>query len=29
VNSFNVLGESTNTFNTPIGTFFRARILPQ
>lgn len=29
VNSFNVLGEATNTFNTPIGKFFRARILPQ
>jgi hypothetical protein len=29
VTSFNVLGEATNTFNTPIGTFFRARILPQ
>lgn len=29
VNFFNVLGEATNTFNTPIGKFFRARILPQ
>jgi hypothetical protein len=29
VNQFNVLGEATNTFNTPIGNFFRARILEQ
>jgi hypothetical protein len=30
VNTFNVRGESTNTFATPIGTdFFRARILEQ
>jgi hypothetical protein len=28
VTQFNVLGEATNTFNTPVGTFFRARILP-
>jgi hypothetical protein len=29
VTQFNVLGEATNTFTTPIGTFFRARILEQ
>jgi hypothetical protein len=29
VTFFNELGEATNTFNTPIGKFFRARILPQ
>jgi len=29
VTQFNVLGEATNTFNTPSGNFFRARILPQ
>ncbi|MBM4164885.1 MAG: hypothetical protein FJ222_10685 [Lentisphaerae bacterium] len=29
VTEFNVLGEATNTFTTPVGNFFRARILPQ